>query len=346
MNPAAQNRQKIVFFEAEDWECETLQKLCCDDETVMVREPLGVDRAPRHADAEIISSFISSKLDRPILERLPKLKLIATRSTGFDHIDIGYCDERGIAVANVPTYGEHTVAEHVFALLLALSRHIPEAVRRTRAGNFTFRGLEGFDLHDKTFGVIGTGHIGCRAAQIAVGFGMKVLAFDERQQPDRAAAIGFAYVGLSRLLAESDIISLHVPGTPQTRHMLSEKEFAAMKAGVVIINTARGPVIDVEALLRALASGKVGAAGLDVLPEEPLIREEAELLRELFAETHDLRTLVIDQALMRHKNVIVTPHSAFYTREALQKILHTTAENILAFRNGRPQNIVNRFRKN
>lgn len=332
---------KIAIFEIEDWECATLQNICCGNDIAMVKEPLNADNASAYADTELISSFISSKLNRAVLEKLPKLKLIATRSTGFDHIDLAYCNERGIAVANVPTYGEHTVAEHVFALLLALSRHIPEAVQRTRDGNFTFHGLEGFDLYGKTFGVIGTGHIGCRAAQIAKGFGMNVLAYDMHPQSGQAKAVGFTYVDLSRLLAEADVISLHVPGMPQTRHMLSDKEFAAMKPGVVIINTARGPVIDVKALLQALSSGKVRAAGLDVLPEEPVIHEEAELLRNLFAEKHDLQTLVIDHALMHHKNVIVTPHSAFYTKEALEKILRTTAENIMAFLEGSPQNIVN-----
>ena len=334
---------KTVIFEIEDWECKTLQKLCCGDNIIMVKELLNKDSAVAYADTEIVSTFISSKLNRQVLEKLPKLKLIATRSTGFDHIDLEYCNEKGIAVANVPTYGEHTVAEHVFALLLALSRHLSEAIQRTRGGNFTFQGLEGFDLYGKTFGVIGTGHIGRRAAQIAKGFGMNVLAYDMHPQPDEA--IGFTYVDLSRLLAEADVISLHVPGTPQTRHMLSDKEFAAMKTGVVIINTARGPVIDVKALLQALSSGKVKAAGLDVLPEEPIIREEAELLRSLFAEKHDLQTLVIDHALMHHKNVIVTPHSAFYTKEALEKILRTTAENIQAFLRGNPQNVVNNPRK-
>lgn len=332
---------KTIFFEAEDWECETLQNMCCGDDIAMVKEPLNMDTASAHADVKIISSFISSKLNRSVLEKLPKLKFIATRSTGFDHIDCDYCNREGIAVANVPAYGEHTVAEHVFALLLALSRHIPEAVHRTRQGNFTFHGLEGFDLYGKTIGIIGTGHIGCCAAGIAKGFGMKVLAYDMRPQPDQAKALGFTYVEFSTLLAESDVISLHVPGALHTRHLLSDKEFATMKSGVVIINTARGPVIDVKALLHALSTGKVRAAGLHVLPQEPLIGEEAELLRNLFAENHDLQTLAIDHVLMHHKNVIVTPHSAFYTKEALEKILHMTVENIFAFLKGSPQNIVN-----
>ena len=327
----------IACFEIEDWESKNLQKLCGGIDLSLIAGTLNADNCAAYESAEIISSFIYSDLRRPVLEKFKNLKLIATRSTGTDHIDLDYCNAHGIAVANVPAYGEHTVAEHVFALLLALSRHIPEAVGRTKTGNFSFQGLRGFDLHGKTMGLIGAGAIGLHTARIAQGFGMNVLCYDIH--PDKDA--GFPYVDFDTILSESDIISLHVPGTPQTRHMLSEKEFAAMKDGVVLINTARGPVIDVKALLRALQSGKVSAAGLDVLPEEPFIREEAELLRESFPQKHDLETLLADYALLHHKNVIVTPHSGFYTKEAIEKILLTTSENILSYQAGRPLNIVN-----
>jgi len=298
---------------------------------------LNIDNADNYATAEIISCFIYSNLSRPVLERLKNLKLIATRSTGYDHIDLEYCRQNGIVVANVPAYGEHTVAEHVFALLLSLNRHIPQAVGQTRGGDFSLHNLRGFDLFGRMMGIIGTGVIGLHAARIAKGFGMNVIAYDIHPRTDT----DLSYVSLEELLGKSDIISLHVPGTAQTRHMLSDKEFSAMKEGVVIINTARGSVIDVKALLRALQSGKVSAAGLDVLPEEPAIREEAELLRASFTQQHDLETLLVDHALLHHKNVFVTPHSAFYTKDAVEKILRTTGENILAFEAGRPQNIVN-----
>ena len=328
---------KLVCFEIEDWESGMLHTMCCDKDCTMIKDPLALDNAGNYAEAEIVSCFIYSSLKRPVLEKMKNLKMIATRSTGFDHIDLDYCDKNGIAVANVPAYGEYTVAEHVFALLLALSRHIPKATAQTRDGDFSLRGLQGFDLYGKTMGIIGTGAIGLHAARIAKGFGMNVLAHDIHPRTDSV----LSYVSLENLLGKSDVISLHVPGTAATRHMLSDKEFSAMKDGVVIINTARGTVIDVKALLRALQSGKVSAAGLDVLPEEPAIREEAELLRASFTQQHDLETLLIDHALLHHKNVIVTPHSAFYTREAVGKILCTTGENILAFRAGKPQNIVN-----
>lgn len=330
--------EKIIFFETEDWESGVLPKTCCGKTCTMIEGALNIDNVDTYTNAEIVSCFIYSDLRRPVLERLPKLRMIATRSTGFDHIDLEYCNNRNIVVANVPTYGEHTVAEHVFALLLALSRHIPQAVNQTRGGDFSLKGLRGFDLFGKTMGIIGTGAIGMHVARIASGFGMNILAYDLSPQP----ASFLSYVTLEKLLSESDIISLHVPGTAATRHMISDKEFAAMKDGVVLINTARGPVIDVKALLRALQSGKVGAAALDVLPEEPAIREEAELLRASFSQQHDLETLLADHALLHHKNVIVTPHSAFFTKEAVEKILHTTHENILSYLKEKPQNIVNK----
>lgn len=331
-------KMNIVCFEIENWEFGTLQEACCGVKKCnMVKTPLSLDNVDHYNSAEIISCFIYSDLSCPILEKLSNLKLIATRSTGVDHIDLEYCNSRGIAVANVPAYGEHTVAEHVFALLLGLSRHIPQAVHRTREGDFSFQGLKGFDLYGKTIGIIGTGAIGNHVAQIAKGFGMSVLAYDIHPRTET----DLFYVDLNELLSQSDVISLHVPDTSRTRHMLSEKEFSKMKDGVVIINTARGTVIDVKALFSALKSGKVSAAGLDVLPEEPVIREEAELLRSSFSAKHDLETLLTDYALLHQKNVIVTPHSAFYTREAVAKILKVTAQNILSFTAEKPQNIVN-----
>jgi D-lactate dehydrogenase len=275
-----------------------------------------------------------------VLEQFENLKLIATRSTGVDHIDLDHCREKGIEVANVPSYGENTVAEHVFALLGAISHNIVAAADRTRRGDFSHEGLQGFDLKGKTFGVIGTGHIGRWAARIANGYGMEVLAFDVKPDEDAAREIGFGYVAMDELLARSDVISLHVPGSEKTKHLVSKDEFAKMKDGAVLINTARGPVVDVEALLEALASGKLRAAGLDVLPQEPVVRAEAELLSSYFRKEHKLDTLLADHILLRLNNVVITPHTAFDTKEAVQRILDTTHDNIAGFLEGSPQNLV------
>lgn len=271
---------------------------------------------------------------------LTYLKLVATRSTGFDHIDLDYCKDKGITVCNVPVYGDNTVAEHVFGLLLAISHNLIAAVDRTRRGDFSQTGLQGFDLLGKTLGVIGTGSIGRCVIEIARGFRMKVVAFDVKQDREMESSLGFRYLTMDELLATSDIITLHVPSNEKTRNLISGDAFAKMKDGVVLINTARGDIVDVKALVKAIADGKVAAAGLDVLPEESVIREEAELLHSVYRKRCVLDTLLANHILLRMRNVIITPHSAFNTREAVGRILNTTVENIIAFVKGEPKNVV------
>ena len=331
---------KIVVFEAELREVPAFEALKELHELVVTEKPLRPDNAAQFADAEVVSTFIYSALDRAVFERLPSLKLVATRSTGFDHIDTAYCAKHGITVSNVPSYGENTVAEHVFALLLAISHRLPEAMEQAQRGHFSPEGLQGFDLAGKTLGVIGTGSIGRHVVRIAKGFGMEVVAVDVAQDADFARSAGFRYVSLEELLVLADVITLHVPSLPETHHLLSSSAFTRMKDGVVVINTARGDLIDTRALIQALTSGKVAAAGLDVLQDEPMIREEAELICSFFCDQYDLRNLVANHVLLRMRNVIVTPHSAFNTREAVDRIVQTTVENIHAFLAGTPRNVV------
>jgi D-lactate dehydrogenase len=331
---------KIAFFEVEDWERPALQPLAAGHDLRLTADALRPANAGDYADSAVVSTFIYSDLSGAVLGSLPNLKFIATRSTGYDHIDMEYCRKRGIAVANVPVYGTNTVAEHVFALLLTASRRLVEAIDRTRRGDFTMQGLRGFDLRGKTIGVIGTGSIGQCVIAIAKGFGMEVLAHDVRRDEGVARRLAFSYVSMEELLERSDVVTLHVPATPETENLLSTDEFARMKDGVVLINTARGSLIDTEALLHALADGKVGAAGLDVLPEEPTIREEAELLRSVFRKEHNLETLFADHLLMHMRNVYVTPHIAFDTKEAVARIMRTTIDNVRAYVAGKPTNIV------
>lgn len=331
---------KTVIFDLEDWERAAVERLRKHHELVLLSEPLTEKNAAEHSDAEIVSGFIYSRFSEPVLEQMPSLRLIATRSTGFDHIPLDLCQRRGITVCNVPTYGSNTVAEHVFALLLTISHRMEEAVDRTRKGDFSPKGLQGFDLMDKTIGIIGTGDIGLEAIRIANGFGMQVLAYDIRADEGLARERHFRYVSMDDLLEQSDIISVHVPANDKTRHLISADEFRKMKDGVVLINTSRGEIVETRALVRALAEQKVAAAGLDVLPEEPVIREEAELLRSVYEEKHDLNSLLANHVLVHMRNVIVTPHSAFNTREAVSRILETTIENIEAFAQDRPKNVV------
>lgn len=331
----------IYVFETEVWERPAFARLRDEGHTVhFVDRPLKPDEATEFADADVVSTFIYSRPTPAALDPLTHLRLIATRSTGVDHIPRNYCTKRGIAVCNVPGYGESTVAEHVFALLLTISHNMYAAVDRTRKGDFSLAGLRGFDLAGKTLGVIGTGAIGRHVIRIACGFEMNVLAYDVAPDPQLTRDYGCTYVQLEELLRQADIISLHVPSAAGTRHLIAAPQFELMKPGVVLINTARGDVVEIRALMAALASGKLAAAGLDVLPEEPTIREEAELLHRMFQRQHDLETLLADHVLLRLRNVYITPHSAFNTREAVERIIAITVENIRAFVSGQPQNVV------
>lgn len=331
---------KIAVFEAEQWEHDACLSLAPAHEVSCTQHVLDEGSARAHAHAEIISPFVYSRLDAHVLSLFPALRLIATRSTGYDHIDLAHCRERGITISNVPGYGDATVAEHVFALLLALARRIVDAAERTRRGRFDQSGLRGFELAGKTIAVIGAGRIGLHVIQIARGFGMDVLVVDSRPDETAAQRLGFRYVTLDAALAAGDVITLHVPATPATTRFISEREFALMKPGAVLINTARGSVVDVEALVRALADGRLGAAGLDVLPQEPQLRDEAEIFRAGAEGGPDLKALVANHALLRFPNVLVTPHNAYNTSEAIGRIIGTTLENIEAFARGAPQNVV------
>jgi D-lactate dehydrogenase len=291
------------------------------------------------SDVAVLSVFVGSRVDAGVLGACPNLRLVATRSTGYDHIDLDACRERDVAVANVPTYGENTVAEHTFALILALSRNVHKAWVRTQRGDFSLAGLEGFDLRGRTLGVVGTGHIGLHVAKIGRGFGMRVVAFDPHPQPLLAEVIGFEYLPLDALVAASDIVTLHAPVTPATTHLVDRDLLARFKSGALLINTARGALVDTEALLDALDGGTLRGAGLDVLEGEDVLTED----RRLLAAGHDearLRTLLENQELMGRENVVVTPHIGFDSVEAVQRITDVTAANVAAFLAGEPQNLL------
>jgi D-lactate dehydrogenase len=309
-------------------------------ESFFSAEPFDASRLPNAKQCEILSVFIQSRLNEHSLSEVPSLKFIATRSTGYDHIDLAYCRSHGITVSNVPVYGDNTVAEHTFALILALSRKVIQSHNRARAGNFSLEGLQGFDLRNRTLGVIGTGHIGVHVIRIARGFMMNVVALDAQPDKRLADALDFSYVdSLDNLLAVSDIVTLHVPLIPATHHMINSGNIGRMKKGALVINTARGGLVDTEALLGALESGQCGGAGIDVFEGETLIKEEKQLLSSQH-NVEELRTLIKDLVLLRHENVIVTPHVAFNSTEALERILLTTIQNIAAFEAGKPINVV------
>ncbi|MHC4714064.1 MAG: hydroxyacid dehydrogenase [Planctomycetota bacterium] len=331
---------KCLFVEIEPWEAERIrsrERGCGSLITVdAALQDAGIDDT---SGIVVLSPFIHSRVTAGAIERFRDLRFIATRSTGYDHIDLAACRERGITVSNVPYYGANTVAEHTFALLLALTRRVHKAYMQTSRGRFSIEGLRGIDLRNRTLGVVGTGSIGTHVIRIALGFQMPVLAYDVKPVWQMADALGFRYVDLDTLLAESDIITLHAPYMKETHHMIDRDAIAKMKKGAILINTARGALVNTEDLVEALRSGKLGGAGLDVLEDEQVIMEEGEMLSRRY-DAEALGTLVSNTILLRMENVIITPHIAFNSEEALDKILETTIANIGAFLAGQPQNVV------
>ncbi|NOX54176.1 MAG: 2-hydroxyacid dehydrogenase [Planctomycetes bacterium] len=271
-----------------------------------------------------VCAFVNDQLDRPVLQRLAEqgTRLVALRCAGFNNVDLIAAREMSVTVVRVPAYSPHAVAEHTVALILALNRKIHRAFARVREGNFALDGLMGFDLFEKTVGIVGTGQIGAVVARIMNGFGCRLLGYDVRENPE-CLHLGVQYVSLPELLAESDIVTLHCPLTPQTHHLINDKALRQMKAGAMLINTSRGAVVDTKAVIRALKSGHLGSLGLDVYEEEA----------DCFFE--DLSNKVIQDdvlaRLLTFPNVIITGHQAFFTKEAMERIADTTLSNISEF---------------
>ncbi|MFX0096905.1 MAG: NAD(P)-dependent oxidoreductase [Candidatus Hodarchaeota archaeon] len=329
---------KIAFFEMEDWKEKYLRDNLQGHELVFYSEELDAENADKVKDVEGISFFVFSKLDEAALSKLPNLKLVATRTTGFDHIDVKECEKRNIVVCNVPFYGDNTVAEHAFALLLTLTRKMHK-VSMTEHKTFPMEGLKGIDLKGKTFGVVGAGRIGLYAAKFARGFGMDVLAYDIIFNDFAREVLWYKYVSLEELLKNSDIISIHAPYNKYTHHMINKDNIRLIKRDAILINTSRGGLIDTDALKMALDEGIISAAGLDVIEGEDLIIEETKKPQEKLTE-EEKRIIERNLSIVERENVVFTPHVAFNTQEAEIRILDTTIANIQAYVKGRPQNVV------
>jgi D-lactate dehydrogenase len=313
----------------------------------------GVEEVP--PDAEILCTYIMSRIDAAFLDAHPQLKLITTRSAGHDHIDVSECSRRDVIVCEAPGSNANTVAEHTFALMLALSRRLIEVSQVKKERRFSFARWRGFELENKTLGVIGAGEIGRRVTHLALAFGMKVLAYDPYK---RADIEGVRCVSLDGLLAESDVISLHTPLTPETFHLLDREAFAKCRRAPIIINTARGAVIDTDALIEALEAEIVGGAGLDVLEEESVMRKDAgKIVTDQIVErlqnappegavargpdgVKQIERLFRNERLLARWNVVFTPHVAFNSIEAIERTQAMTVENIRAFLAGKPINVV------
>lgn len=323
---------KIAFFNIRGDEEPYYKNALQGNEVECFQTSLLPENLPQAKDYEAISVFTDSKVDAFVIDAFPTLKLITTRSTGFDHIDLAKAGEKNITVVNVPVYGEATVAEFTFALLLAITKKIiqaSESVKKTE--HFNREGLSGFDLKGKTLGIIGTGHIGASVIKIARGFDMVVCAFDISPNKELSKTLGFNYTNLEDLFSKSDFISLHVPFLPSTKHLINQKNISFIKKGAVLINTSRGEIVESQALINGLETGILSAAGLDVMENEITLRTDTE------PNSEDAK---INDKLIEMNNVIITPHIASNTKEAMDRIRQTTVDNIKAFISSKPQNVV------
>ncbi len=332
----------IVYFDCPEIDSHVHDELSkLDYELICVGESLSPANVALAKDAEIITMHVISTASAEVITAMPNLKHIACRSTGYDNIDLTAARERGISVSNVPSYGEATVAEYAFMLILALSRKLLPTLDAIDGGTIDPSTITGTDLQGKTIGIAGMGRIGSHIARIAKAFGMKVIAFDLYPKPELAASVGFGYVELNELLANSDIVSLHMPGTPANAHVIDARSLAVMKPTAILVNTARGILVDTDALVEALTNQRLGGAGLDVVEGEKFLElDEERFLLSRHSLKEDMKRALAIEVLAKMPNVIVTSHNAYNSYEALARIEATTVENIAAFLRHEPSNIV------
>lgn len=334
----------IYVFEATAEEEQFLRDRLGGNDVRFVGEPLtSLDQLGDGRDwVEAISVFVHSKVSGDIIHNLPNLKLIVTRSTGFNHIDTDAAHQRSLTVSNVPSYGEHTVAEHAFALLLSLTRKVHQAYLRSTRGDFSLDGLRGVDLAGKTLGVVGAGRIGQKSIAIGKGLGMEVVAFDVYENHEAAERLGYRYVSLDELLGMSDAVTMHAPATPENYHLINLGNIDRFKRGSYLINTARGELIEPEAILAGLERGTLAGVGLDVFEQEALLGMGDPLLSTQYKDLDPqvARVALINYKIVTHPNVLATPHMAFDTKEAVERILQTSVDDIIAFQNGNAANVI------
>lgn len=332
---------KIAFFELEGWEGPFIEKTLPDHEIIESKEKIDEHNLPERTDIEILSIFVNSKITQKVLNHLPRLKLITTRSTGFDHISLDECKKHSVMTAYVPGYGNNTVAEFAFGLILNLTRKLYPAIHQMKEdGSFSLKGFRGIDIKGKTIGILGTGRIGKEMIHIAQGFGMNVMAFDVYPDEHYGKNHNFIYAPLEKVLKHADIISIHLPLTNKTKHIINKRNIGFIKRGAYLVNTARGGIVETDALVEALQNGILAGVGLDVLEEEGEIKDEMLFMREGNQKPIHLKTLVQNHILMKLPNVLITPHNAFNTQEALERILNTTLENIKGFIENKPINTI------
>lgn len=326
----------ISFYEIQPHEQRYFQQQLSSDILTFDAYELTPERAPETSNAEIVSVFVCSQITAEVLDRFPHLKLLITRSTGYDHIDLEAARKRNIVVCNAPTYAAVTVAEYTFALLLALSRMICKAAYRIEhEHSFSLENLRGFDLAGKTIGIIGTGRIGKLVAQRARAFDMNILACDIYPDTQFAQKVGCTYLPFKAILPQADILTFHTELTPATYHMLNTDMLSSLKQGVYIINTARGAVIETQALVSGLKNGTIAGAALDVLEDECGLKEHFCSLQKNVAPEKTLSDSTrANDFLIHHANVLVTPHNAFNTNESRERLTEYTVTTITKWKAG------------
>lgn len=320
---------KITLFSAKSYDREFFDEVNAEfgHDIRYLETRLTADTSSLADGSDAVCAFVNDRVDEATVRDLAGrgVELILLRSAGFNHVDLQATAEEGITVARVPAYSPHAVAEHTLALILGLNRQTHRAFNRVRERNFSLEGLLGFDVHDKTVGIIGTGTIGTTFARLMSGFGCRLLAYDPVPN-DECRELGVEYVELPELFAASHIISLHCPLTPETHHLIDAEAIDQMRDGVMLINTSRGAIIDTRAVIEGLKSEKIGHLGLDVYEEE----------EALFFEDLSQRIIQDDvfARLLTFPNVLITGHQGFFTREALTNIAETTLRNAAAFETG------------
>lgn len=335
--------EKIVFFDVRDNEIETLKHFCenrYDCQFIAQRLDDKTQLAEEMKQTDVISCFTFSRISADVLKQFPNLKLIALRCVGFNHIDIDYCKKHNIRVVNSLGYGNVTVAEFAFGLILDVIRKISRSYMNLRNEHLTQDIYTGYELKDKTIGIIGTGAIGSEAVRIAKGFGMNVVAYDIFSKKELIEKYDIKYLSLDELLITADIISLHAPLTEGNFHMINEEKFKLMKPSAILINTARGELIDTKALYEALSENRIFGAGLDVLEAENILTQPEKIWDFNYLTSDVIKQTLINERLLKLHNVVVTPHTAYNTKEAQDRILSITMNNIKSFFEGKVVNSV------
>ena len=330
----------ITFYEATPIDTHQLTESlsATDHYWQYINKPITIENA--NPESEVISVFINSVVTSDIMDRMPKLKLIAVRASSYDHIDLDHARMRNIIVVTVPSFGENTVAEHAFAMLLSLTRRLPTTIQETKEGIYDSKDHVGSDLINRTLGIIGMGRVGEYMARIGKGFGMNVLASDRKEDPALAERVGFSYVPFDKLLTESDVVSLHTPLNPDTYHLINQGTIERMKHSAILINTSRGELVENRALIAALYKGELGGAGLDTLEGERFLHSDLAIknIVEKAASPESHLHSAEANTLIKMPNVIVTPHSAYNTTDAIKRINDCTAQNIIDFWYGKSPN--------